>query len=404
MKHSTIIKTILLFVSLHFIFACSHEEKYVEPKIVEFTDQMKAVKVKKSIIPLYYEAVGSINAKTSTILASKVPGHIRLIKFEEGAYVKAGNLLIDIDDRDIQTKQNQAKASYDSAKRALDEIKIAIKQAKTQKSQAEANLHLAQTTFKRYQQLLKEKATSRQEFDTVKAKLTIAKAQSQSAVEGIAQLNSKMDQVKAGIEQAKSAVEEANVMQSYTKIHAPFDGVIIKKHIEIGGLAVPGTPLLTFENPDLFRLEVDVREKEFHDKVEIGCDVDVKVDALGDHFSKGKVAEVVPFANKMSRTFKVKIALPEMTGLKSGMYGRAICKRGEKEGILVNKSAVIRRGQLEQVFTVGKNNIAKLILVKTGNIYDDNIEILSGLEEGTVVIIDPKPNLKDQYKVSVEVL
>lgn len=404
MKVANAILTILCSLICGAFLACTREEPYQSPpQTTVFPEKLQATTVKVTKIPIFYEAVGTITAKTSTVLASKIPGHIKHIKVREGTRVKSGDLLVVIDDRDVKARLGQARAAHSSARESLNEIQQGIRQAKAQKKQSEANLALAQATYRRYEKLYKDKVISDHEFDTVKAKLKVAEAQVTAAQEGVSQLISKQQQVQASIEQAESAVEEANAIQSYSRIHAPFDGVIIKKHVGVGSLAVPGLPLLVIENPKGFRLEVDVREREFANKVKIGRDVDVQIDALGNRFLAGKVAEVVPSANRMSRTFQVKIALPDLEGIKSGMYGKALCLREEQEAVMVPKSALIQRGQLEQIFSVDGNQIARLRLVKTGKRFQDRIEILSGLREGDVIITNPQEGLKDRQKVNVEV-
>jgi multidrug efflux pump subunit AcrA (membrane-fusion protein) len=405
MKWISILRQSSSLLLVLFALSCGHSEKVAAPAKPEVcTTPMKGTPVKKTPIPIYYEVVGTINAKTSTVIQSKIPGQVKEVRFKEGDRVNADDLLIVIDDRDINAKLNQAKAAYDSSQKAIDEIDTSINQAKAAKQEAEANLKLAESTYQRFAKLYQEKATSEQEFDTVKAKLEVARAEVNRASEGIAQIVSKKNQIHSSIDQARSGVEEANVTRSYSQILAPFDGVVVKKSVEVGSMALPGVPLLTLENPQGFRLEVEVREKEFANKVQIGRDVAVKVDALGTQVIYGKVAEMVPSANPMSRTFKVKIALPNLVGLQSGMYGKALCHRGERDGILIPTSAYIKRGQLEQVFTYEPTSkTAHLRLIKTGKMFENQWEIVAGLDDGDILITNPASNLRDGNLVTVEV-
>ena len=387
---------------LAFLFGCGHEKDVqTQREPVNFPESMKTITVEQTNIPIFYETVGTVSARSSTVLSAKITGQIRQINVDEGDSVKAKDVLVVIDDRDIEEKINQAMAAFSSAQNSLNEINAGIAQAKAQKQQAEANYNLSLKNFERYESLHKEKAVSAQEFDTVKANLKVAKAQLDTAEGEIVRLTAKKNQVADAINMARSGVQEANVGKTYTQIIAPFDGVIIKKYVDVGGLAVPGAPLLDLENPVGFRLEVDVRETEFANKVSLGSEVQVQIDALAGYQITGRVAEAVPSANPMSRSFKVRIALPQIDGLKTGMYGKAMCPRGERQGILIPKTALIQRGQLEQIFTVDDQRTAHLRLVKSGRQFDDKIEILSGLNSGDIVIIDPKPGLKDRYIVTV---
>lgn len=399
------IQTILLcLICFFFIIACGQEEMApTDQQAKVFPNKLKATVVKKTHIPTYYEAVGTVKAKTSTTLSSKIPGHVNRITVVEGNAVANGDILIEIDDRGVQEKVKQAKAGYKGALKSLNEIEAAIDQAKAQKKQALSGLELAQTEFNRHQQLIKSQVISQQKFDQTKTQLEVSQAQLQAAQGGVLALQSKKDQVLASIEMAKAKVDEAQIMKSHTLIRAPFDGIIVNKHVDIGSLAVPGTPLLTIEQPHGFRLEVDVREEEFAGNVEVGRKVATQIDALGKTVIYGHVAEAVPTANALSRTFRVKIALPDIPGLKSGMYGKAMCSRGGRECILIPKSSLVQRGQLEQVFTVDKNSLARLRLVKTGKQVEDHIEVVAGIKIGDTVISNPPNDLIDRHQVDVEV-
>jgi multidrug efflux pump subunit AcrA (membrane-fusion protein) len=113
--------------------------------------------------------------------------------------------------------------------------------------------------------------------------------------------------------------------------------------------------------------------------------------------------EAAPSADPLSRTFRVKVSLPKNPGIKSGMYGKALCPREERQTLLIPQNALIKRGQLEQVFSVDESQTAHLRLIKTGKAFGDQLEILAGLLEGEVIIANPKPGLKDGSRVTVEI-
>ena len=231
----------------------------------------------------------------------------------------------------------------------------------------------------------------------------MAEAQLNVAREGVSLLESQKEGLMMSLARAQSEVKEAEVLKSHARVLAPFAGTIVKKHVDAGGFATPGVPLLEIEDPDGFRLEVDVRETEFANQVELGREVPVQIDALGESLIIGQVVEASPSADPLSRTFRVKIALPEQPGISSGMYGKALCPRGERQTLLIPQNALIKRGQLEQVFSVDESQTAHLRLIKTGKVFGDQLEILAGLQEGEVIIANPKPGLKDGSRVTVEI-
>ncbi len=404
MKSVNLFMIILLIFTLGAVFACGHngnQNDNKEPPV--FEGLLEGVVVKPSTVSLYYEAVGTIRARTKAALSSKIAGQIKEITVEEGSRVQAGDLLLLIDDREVIEKLKQAKAALASTGKSLDGIQAAINQAEAQKEQAEANFSMAQASYSRYENLSTEKIISNQEFDTIKTERQMAKSQLDAAREGVSRLESQKEGLMMSLARAQSEVKEAEVFKSHARLVAPFAGTIVRKLADVGGFATPGVPLLEIEDPDGFRLEVDVREAEFANQVELGREVPVQIDALGDSLIIGKVVEVSPTADSLSRTFRVKIALPEQAGINSGMYGKALCPREERQTILIPKQALIKRGQLEQVFTVDDNQITHLRLVKTGKTFDGGLEILVGLQGGEIIITNPKPGLKDRSRVTVEI-
>ena len=147
MKSVNLFRVIVLIFSLGAIFACGHngnEQENKEP--VVFEGVMNAIVIKPSTVPLYYEAVGTIRARTNAALSSKIAGQIKEITVKEGSSVEAGDLLLVIDDREVIEKLKQAKAALASTEKSLDGIQAAINQAEAHQKQAEANFSMAQAS------------------------------------------------------------------------------------------------------------------------------------------------------------------------------------------------------------------------------------------------------------------
>jgi RND family efflux transporter MFP subunit len=193
---------------------------------------------------------------------------------------------------------------------------------------------------------------------------------------------------RSGQAQAKAGLAQANTMFSYTRIRAPFDGIVTEKRVDPGALASPGMPLLTVEKSGRFRLEATLDETNLR-SVKPGEPVTVLLDAVSSQRFTGKVIEAVPAADPGSRTFLVKIELPPNPGLRSGLFGRAYFTRGQRESLVVARTAVVDRGQLQGVFVVGPDKIAELRYVTLGKPQGDGIEVLSGLQPGDQVILAP---------------
>jgi multidrug efflux pump subunit AcrA (membrane-fusion protein) len=113
------------------------------------------------------------------------------------------------------------------------------------------------------------------------------------------------------------------------------------------------------------------------------------IDALGDRELKGKVIEIVPAADPASRSFLVKVELPSNPALRSGLFGRAQFARGARTALLVPRTAVVERGQLQGIYVLDQNRIAGLRYITLGKPAAQQVEVLAGLQSGETLVSDP---------------
>jgi RND family efflux transporter MFP subunit len=204
----------------------------------------------------------------------------------------------------------------------------------------------------------------------------------------LAAATARRDAALANSSQAEAAVVEARTAVGFTKIRAPFDGLITAKLVDAGAMAAPGVPLLVMEDPSHFRLEATVDENQIG-VVRLGASVLVVLDSLGNQPLTGKVVQIIPAADPSSRTFTVKIDLPSTPQIRSGIFGRARFPRGERQSILIPQTALIHRGQLDAIYVVGKDEIASLRYVTLGKPSGTDVEVLSGLDSGERIDAQP---------------
>ncbi|MCG3159125.1 MAG: Toluene efflux pump periplasmic linker protein TtgG [Acidobacteria bacterium] len=362
---------------------------------------VKGARVERvSISPIenYYEATGTVRSKTTTVLSSKIMGTVISLRAREGDKVSAGQVLIEIDNRDANAQLQKADAGLRQAQEGLAEAEQATGAAKSAQAAAEANKRLADSTYARYQALFERKSISPLEFDEVKARQEMAEAEARRAADTLKMLAAKRRQALAQIDQARAEIANAQVQVSYARIVSPISGVVVAKQTEVGSTATPGTPLLTIEDSARYRLEVAVEESQLG-KIRRGERARVRIDALGADDLEGSVSEITPAADPMSRSYTVKIDLPARQSLRSGLYGAARFASGQKQAILIPQKAVTVRGQLAGVFVVDDAGVARLRLVKTGKSYGENIEALSGLNDGERIVVDGVTNVNDGVKV-----
>jgi len=346
--------------------------------------RVDALTVRETSLPSYYEATGTVRARTAATISAKVMGYVRQVNVNVGDRVRAGSTLVVLDSRDLDAGYRQAQA-------ALNEARSAVPEADNGIAGAKAALDLAQVTYNRYKGLYEKDSVSRQEFDEMSMKLKVARANYEMAQARRAQLSSK-------IAQAEQGVAAAAVNRSYAFITAPFDGIVTEKPVEPGNLAAPGQPLLTIERAGSYRLEAAVEEGKLS-TVHVGQKVEVDLDALGASLN-GRVTEIVPAVDAATRTFTAKIDLPYSPQLRSGLYGRARFPLAAKKVIAVPPEAVVENGQLVSVY-VTDGAYARSRLVTVGDRDAGRYEILSGLNPGERVIAPVPPGIADGARVEV---
>ena len=289
------------------------------------------------------EVVGTVRSKLRSSIEAKVTARIEKMLVAAGQTVTEGDLLVQLDTREIQSRLDQALPV----------------------------LRNAETEMKRFKSLVEQNAVSRSEFDAIESRFRVAQA----------------------------AVTEAETMLAYTKITAPFTGVITRKLADVGDLALPGRALLEIEDPRVLRLEADVPESLI-DRVQLGAKLPIGL-AAANQTLDGVVSELAPAAESSTRTFLVKLDLPQQAGLRAGQFARVAIPIGESKALRLPAGAVIQRGQMELVF-VADDGKARLRIVKSGRRVGDELEIVSGLAAGDRVIIEGAGQLRDGQPIEVK--
>lgn len=305
----------------------------------------------------YYETLGTVKAEDTAVISARMTGTVKAIHVRAGDPVKPGDLLVELDSPEIEAKLRAAREGREEALRGLE--------------MAGKEKTLAEKTFQRYKALFEEKAISEQEFDQIKTKRDLA-------VLGHELAEKRLKRVEAQVKEAES-------YRAFTRITSPVSGVVAEKKIDLGSMAMPGVPLLIIEKRD-YLVEASVNE-ELLGKVREGMRLFLEFPSLSLR-TEGVVKEVIRQVDPSTRTFRVKIRPDQMPGsLRGGLFSRIRIPLGEKEILLIPETAVVKRGQLRGVYTVGKDGVLSLRYIKTGRAYPGGIEVLSGLEPGERVVV-----------------
>jgi RND family efflux transporter MFP subunit len=311
-------------------------------------------------------------------------GPVTSVLVREGDAVKAGQVLLTLDERELAERRSAARAAVQESTHAKEEVARGV-------AAAQAQADVMQKTYERYAMLRDKKSVSPQEFDEVEAK-------QHAAQEGLAGVKAKQQQVSSMAERAQAESRAMETVAGYARVTAPFSGVVVRRMVEPGAMAAPGVPLLVVEATSQYRLEVTVDTAEANN-VKRGTKARVELDALPGKNFTGSVAEMEAGADTGSHTVRARIELPHDAAIRSGLFGRAWFARRKKKAIALPQAAILHRGQLHGVYVVDAEGIARLRMVTLGRSIGEKMEILSGLSEGERVVMDAANRELDGKKV-----
>lgn len=335
----------LLLCCIFFVAGCNGQEEHEKSEAAPMaTVAVDVARVTEELVRSRIEVVGTLEAVERASISSRISGQIIELPVVLGSSVEQGDML---------------------AKISAGEISAKVLQAEAQLSQARRNLA-------RENNLLKQGASTQ---ETVKALTDVTRI-------------------------AEAAYKEAQTMLDYTTITAPFSGTITNKIANIGDLASPGKLLLQIENGEDLQVLAQVPEALLL-KVSVGDSLSVEIPAA-NVILMGEVAEIAPAANPMSRTAPVKINIPSGPDLRVGQFARIGLEGSGESTLMITESGVLRRGQMEVVFVVDeKEKVARLRLVRTGAVYDGDVEVMSGLDPGDLVVVGNNDKLRDGQPVEI---
>ncbi|BCS33804.1 RND transporter [Luteitalea sp. TBR-22] len=325
------------------------------------------------------EAGGLVQARTTAVVTSRLMAPVREVRVQPGDRVRAGQVLVVLDDRDLGATARGAQSSALAAEQA-------VTAGSADRRAAEAGLALARASYDRVVALHGRKSATTQELDQATASFRAAEAQ-------LAAIDARIQQAQASLASARAGSEAASVTAGFAVVTAPFAGVVAEKLVEPGNMAAPGMPLLRLEDDGALRLDVRVDASRVAG-LTVGQQVDVEVDAASPVLLRGTVSEVARAMDADARAYLLKIALPGDARLRSGMFGRVRFAGAPVAAMLVPSSAIVRHGQVTSVF-VADGDVARLRMVVVGRTLPEGIEVVTGLGDGERVVSTPPIGLTD---------
>ena len=287
---------------------------------------------------------GIVEAVNRSTVSAQTAGRVKEILVDVNDLVEKGAPI-------VRLRDTEQRAGLEQAQAALKEA-----QARYQEAQAEHN---------RIKDLYDKKLVAKAQLDTITATQDAAKA--------------RLDAAQAGVTEAQEQVDN-------TVIYAPYSGVVLERHVQLGEAVRPGTPLMTGFSPDQLRVVVNVPQRLI-ERVR-------QYRQVGVLLPTGRVAAekltFFPYADPASAVFKVRVYLPEkIKGVYPGMFVKTAFVIGAIERLVVPQTAVVHRSEMTGVY-VFKDDRINLRQVRVGRVVaGDQIEVLAGLEAGEQVALDP---------------
>ena len=290
---------------------------------------------------------GVVEAVNRSTIAAQTGGQITEIHFDVDDFVEKGQVI-------VRLRDSQQKA--------------ALTAAEAQLKQAETALQDAQDTYDRAVKVFDKGAISEADMDKITAALESARAAGEAAA--------------AGVDQAREQLE-------YTKISAPYTGIVTERHVQTGEVAAPGTPIMSGISLEELRVNVDVPQslipviRNNPQGYVIGPD--------GLPIMAEKIT-VFPYADQSSNTFRVRLDLPDTDGgFFPGMYVKTGFIIGMEKLLLVPESAVVNRSEVTGVYVIEEQTgKVSLRYIRTGRRFPDGkITVLSGLSPGETIALNP---------------
>lgn len=336
-----------IIVASFLLVGCDKEVTPPKPPLV------KIQKIALSNAAQEENYAGVVRGRYETNLSFQVGGKIISRDVQAGSFVRAGDVLMTLDPKDIAEQFRSADAQVASAKAQLD---------------------LAKSNLERYTELFKSDAIAAAVLDQYKTQCEAAQATYDAAI--------------AQARQSQNALE-------YTTLNANADGVISEVAAEVGQVVAAGQSVLKLVQTNEFEVVVDIPENKIYN-VQIGQRVSINFWATKDVVS-GTVREISPMANPDSRTFTVKISLPEVRNVQLGMTANVSMREVSTSAIILPLSAIYQTGDAAQVWIVNDGKVSLKKIEVTA--FDDNNVQVSGLTAGDTVVVAGVQKLRDGQQV-----
>ncbi|MEP7341096.1 MAG: efflux RND transporter periplasmic adaptor subunit [Acidobacteriota bacterium] len=405
-RHKFAIGATLAVIVVGLFFVVRGSKGKEKPAPTPPPPSVEVAQVEQQDVPIYSEWIGSLDGMVNAEIRAQVSGYLLRQNYQEGSFVRKGQLLFEIDPRPFQATLDQAKGDLGRAQAQLAQTDSQLSQAQAQVAQAQANQGKTQLDVDRYAPLAKEKAVTDQEMDNAVQANLVAKAQVRAASAGVETAKAAIVAAQATIRAAEATVKTAEINIGFTRIYSPIDGIAGIAQGQVGNLIQPNNPnagaLTTVSTVDPIKVYFTLSEQEYlgytrrnsiqskwgttDNKLELEL---VLADGMV-HPQKGRFFLADRQVDQKTGTIRLAGLFPNPGNtLRPGQYGRVRAVTSVKTGaLLVPQRAVTELQGSYRVAVVGDDNKVSIRPVKVGDRFGALWVIEEGLKPGERVVAE----------------
>jgi RND family efflux transporter MFP subunit len=331
---------------------------------------------------------GNVQAMTEAPVLARASGYIRKRYKDIGDRVRGGDVMAEIEAPELDQQILQANA-------ALDQSKSSVQQAEAAVEQGKANENLAKVTAGRWDNLQKRGVVSKQENDTYQAQWAAQQANVQALGKALAAAQSNVGAVQANLERLKQ-------LKTYQTVRAPFDGVVTVRNVDTGALVNEANTLLyRVAQTGSLRVYVNLPQSE-SENVRPGQHATLTIAELPGKKFDGTVTRTSNALDPTSRTLLTELQVANTAGLLlPGMYAQVDLSVPRRDPpLLIPGDTLVVRSDGPQVAVIGEGDTVHFTRVQLGRDFGDRLEVLSGLEEGQRLAVNPSDAVSEGAKVN----
>ncbi len=307
---------------------------------------LETAEVRQVRVPRVFRLDGVVEAVNQSTISAQTRGQVEAIYYDVDDVVEKGALLVKLKDTEQQAALKRAEADLRAAQAVLKD---------------------AQANYRRVKDLFNRRLVAKSKLDSAQANLKTARARFDSA---------------------QAALAQAREQLSYTRVTAPYTGIVTKRHVQVGEIAHPGAPLMSGVSLEQLRVSVDVPQSlilPIRHKRKAG------VELPDGRWIQARKITIFPFADPSANTFKVRLELPpKIDNLFPGMLVKCAFHTGKVPALVIPAQAVAYRSEVTAVYVVDEDGVIHFRHVRLGGPLDDeHVAVLAGLQDGERVALDP---------------